>query len=130
MRYDCEIHRSYLFYEASGQLARPVQRGSEKENAMLTFLIVLIIVGTMIFLATRLSLYLYKSGALGNRHIRRLRRLNPVAVGSVSQQVPAGLQSQQVPVDDSGYNDISEHTNFGPLLLVFLFVIGLVLIVI
>src|SRR5438067_12455774 len=117
MRYDCEIHRSYLFYEASGQLARPVQRGSEKENAMLTFLIVLIIVGTMIFLATRLSLYLYKSGALGNRHIRRLRRLNPVAVGSVSQQVPA---------DDSGYNDISEHTNFGPLLLVFLFVIGLV----
>jgi hypothetical protein len=88
---------------------------------MLTFLIVLIIVGTMIVLATRLSLYLYKSGALGNRYIRRLRRLNPVAVGSVSQEVPA---------DDTGYEAISERPNFGPLLLVGLFVIGLVLVVI
>lgn len=89
---------------------------------MLTFLIVLIIVGTLIVLATRLSLYLYKSGALENRHTRRLRRLHPVAVGSLSEEVPA--------TDDADYDDISRRANFGRLLLVSLVVIGLVVIVI
>jgi len=54
-----------------------------------TFLIVLVIVGTMIVLATRLSFYLYKSGALGSSHTTRARRLQPVAVGAVSKGISA-----------------------------------------
>ena len=52
---------------------------------METLLIVLVIVGTMIVLGTRLSFYLYKSGALENTHVKHSRRLHPVAVGIASK---------------------------------------------
>ena len=60
---------------------------------METLLIVLVIVGTMIALATRLSLYLYKSGVLEHHDIRRLRRAHPVAVGAMSKGIPANEPS-------------------------------------
>jgi len=87
---------------------------------MVTFLIVLIIVSTLIVLATRLSFYLYKSGALGYLHTRRLRRLHPLTVGSVSEKVSDY---------NSIYGNVSQRGNIGLLLLVFLLVISFILIV-
>lgn len=51
-----------------------------------TFLIVLVIVGTLIVLGTRFSFYLYKSGALENIHVRRSRRLHPAPAGALSKE--------------------------------------------
>src|SRR5947209_19272706 len=65
-----------------------------------TFLIVLVIVGTMIVLGTRFSFYLYKSGALANTHVKHSRRLHPVAVGVASKEIP--------PVDAINHVDVNE----------------------